>query len=130
MIPDHRKRIFKAHIKTCFYANIDNYYTFCIIQYVSYILYHKNDVINCICLCLMEPRIAGQQTVPAKRLGPLLRSERTFVPSDFRPLYLQTFLLSLPPLSTVDRFALIATTEKNAKTVFTRCFSTIRPCLC
>jgi hypothetical protein len=27
------------------------------------------------------------------------------------------FYLSLPPLSTVDKFVLIATTEKNAKTV-------------
>jgi len=38
----------------------------------------------------VEHRTAGQQTVPAKRAGSPLRSDRIFGPSDFRPLDLQT----------------------------------------
>jgi hypothetical protein len=40
------------------------------------------------------------------------------------------FFITFAPLLTVDGFVLIATTEKNAKTVSPRSISTIRPCLC
>jgi len=51
----------------------------------------------------------------------------TFRPETLGPF---DFLIIFATLLTVDGFVLIATTEKNAKTVSPRCISTIRPCLC